>query len=90
VFLAQIAAGSTTVAEPHLLISDFGDVQAKPPIFILDQPVGFGDRLGMAANGTGESGQSRAYVSFTWDSVFGTYGGVATADVNNHLTDLQY
>ena len=90
VFLAQIAAGSTTVEEPHLLISAFGDVQAKPPIFILNQPVGFGDRLGMAANGTGESGQSRAYVSFTWDSVFGTYSGVATADVNNHLTNLQY
>ena len=90
VFLAQIAAGSTTVEEPRLLISDFGDVQAKSPIFILDQPVGFGDRLGMAANGTGESGQSRAYVSFTWDSVFGTYSGVATADVNNHLTNLQY
>jgi hypothetical protein len=90
VFLAQIAPGSTTVEEPHLLISDFGDVQASPPIVIPNQPAWFGDRLGIAANGTGETGQSRAYVSFTWDSVFGTYSGVSSADVNNHLTNLQY
>jgi hypothetical protein len=90
VFLAQIALGTTTVEAPHLLTSDFGDVQASPPIVIADQPVGFGDRLGIAANGTGVSGQSRAYVGFTWDSVFGTYAGVASADVNNHLTNLQY
>jgi len=90
VFLAQIAPGATTVEKPRLLISDFGDVQARPPIFILDQPAGFGDRLGIAANGTGEPGQRRVYVSFTWDSVFGTYSGVSSADVNNHLTNLQY
>jgi hypothetical protein len=57
---------------------------------IADQPVGFGDRLGIAANGTGVSGQSRAYVGFTWNSVFGVYAGVDSADVNNHLTNLQY
>ena len=90
VFLAQIAPGTTTVEAPHLLTSGFGDVQASPPIVILDQPVGFGDRLGIAANGTGVSGQSRAYVGFTWDSVFGVYAGVDSADVNNHLTNLQY
>ena len=90
VFLAQIAPGSTIVAEPHLLISDFGDVQATPPISVPDQPLGFGDRLALAASGTGESGQSRAYVGFTWDSVFGTYNGISSVDVNNHLTNLQY
>jgi hypothetical protein len=90
VFLAQIAPGTTTVEEPHLLTSDFGDVQASPPIVIFGQPVAFGDRIGIAANGTGVSGQSRAYVGFTWDSVFGIYAGVNSADVNNHLTNVQY
>jgi hypothetical protein len=90
VFLAQIAPGTTTVEEPHLLTSAFGDVQASPPIVTFGQPVAFGDRLGIAANGTGVSGQSRAYLGFTWDSVFGVYAGVNSADVNNHLTNLQY
>jgi hypothetical protein len=90
VFLAQIAPGTTTVEAPHLLTADFGDVQASPPIVMVNQPVGFGDRLGMAANGTGVSGQSRAYVGFTWNSVFGVYAGVDSADVNNHLSNLQY
>jgi hypothetical protein len=78
------------VEAPHLLTADFGDVQASPPIVMVNQPVGFGDRLGMAANGTGVSGQSRAYVGFTWNSVFGVYAGVDSADVNNHLSNLQY
>jgi hypothetical protein len=90
VFLAQIPPGSTSVDAPKLLISDFGDVQASPPIVVLDQPAGFGDRLGIAVGGTGESGQSRVYVGFTWDSVFGVYDGVSSPDVNNHLTNLQY
>jgi hypothetical protein len=89
-YLAQIAAGSTTAESPQLLTSDFADVQASPPISSPTQPVGFGDRLGIAAAGTGAIGQSRAYVGFTWNSVFGTYGGVPSADVNNHLTDVRY
>jgi hypothetical protein len=90
VFLAQVAAGSTAVGAPQLLTSDFGDVQASPPIVVLDQPTGFGDRLGLAAGGTGTAGESHAYVAFTWDSVFGNYGGVPSADVNNHLTAVSY
>lgn len=90
VFLAQVAAGSTAVGTAELLTSGFGDVQASSPISVLDQPTGFGDRLGLAAAGTGTAGQSHAYVGFTWNSVFGTYGGVASADVNNHLTVFSY
>jgi len=90
VFLAQIAPGSTIVEKSHLLISDFGDVLATPPISVQDQPEGFGDRLALAASGMGEPGQSRAYVGFTWDSVFGVYEGISSADVNNQLTNLQY
>lgn len=90
VFLAQVAPGSTTVGTPHLLTSGVGDVQATSPISVEDQPPGFTDRLGLAAAGTGTVGQSHAYVGFTWNSVFGTYGGVPSADVNNHLTLFSY
>jgi hypothetical protein len=44
----------------------------------------------LAVTGTGIVGQSTAYVSFTWTSVAGTYNGVPSADVNNHLTTFQY
>jgi hypothetical protein len=90
VFLAQIVPGSTVVGDPRLLTSDFADVQATSPIGVLDQPAGFSDRLGLAASGTGTAGQSHAYVGFTWNSVFGAYGGVPSADVNNHLTVFSY
>jgi hypothetical protein len=89
-FLAQIAPGTTTVGTPHRLTSAFADVQASPPISLADQPVFFGDRMGIAVTGTGTAGESHAYVSFTWDSVAGTYNGVPSADVNNHLTSFQY
>jgi hypothetical protein len=82
--------GSTTVGTPQLLTAGVGDVQATSPISVQDQPPGFSDRLGLAAAGTGTVGQSHAYVAFTWNSVFGTYGGVPSADVNNHLTLFSY
>ncbi len=90
VFLAQIAPGTTTVGAPQRLTSAFADVQASPPISLQNQPEFFGDRIGIAATGTGVAGQSRAYISFTWDSVGGTYDGVPSKDVNNHLTTFQY
>jgi len=90
VYLVQIAPGSTTVGTPQLLTSGVGDVQATSPIGVQDQPPGFSDRLGLAAAGTGAVGHSHAYVGFTWNSVFGTYGGVPSADVNNHLTLFSY
>ena len=90
VFLAQVAPGTTAVGTPQKLTTGFGDVQATSPIAVLDQPPGFGDRLGLAAGGTGTAGQSHAYVGFTWNSVFGTYGGVPSVDVNNHLAAFIY
>lgn len=90
VFLAQILPGTTSVATPHLLTSAFADVQASPPISLGAQPTFFGDRIGIAVTGTGTVGESHAYVSFTWNSVAGTYDGVSSADVNNHLTRFQY
>jgi hypothetical protein len=90
VFLAQIAPGTTTVGKPQLLTSAFADPQAEPPTFVLFQPNALGDRLGLTAAGTGAAGQSHAYVTFTWNSVFGTYNGVPSVDTNNHLSAFQY
>ncbi|HSZ62240.1 MAG TPA: hypothetical protein VK828_10605 [Terriglobales bacterium] len=90
VFLAQIAPGTTSVGTPHLLTSAsiYANTTAAIPTQL--EPVGLGDRIGLAAAGTGTAGQSHAYVGFTWNSVFGTYGGVSLPDMNNHLTFLQY
>ena len=90
VFLAQIVPGTTSPGKPQLLTAASADAQASSPVITFLAPAGFGDRLGLAVAGTGTSGQSRAYVGFTWNSVFGTYGGVPMPDMNNHLTLLQY
>lgn len=90
VFLAQIAPGTTTVGNSKLLTSAFADPQAEPPASVLLQPAALGDRLGLAAAGVGTARQSRAYVTFTWNSVFGIYGGVPSVDTNNHLSVFQY
>jgi hypothetical protein len=90
VFLAQIVPGTSSVGTPQLLTSAFADVQATPPISFDAQPQFFGDQIGIAVTGTGVVGQSTAYVSFTWNSVAGTYDGVSSPDVNNHLTTFQY
>ena len=90
VFLAQIVPGTTSVGTPNLLTSAsiYPNTTAAIPTQL--EPLGLGDRIGLAAAGTGTAGQSHAYVGFTWNSVFGTYGGTALPDMNNHLTFLQY
>jgi hypothetical protein len=88
IFLAQVAPGTTTVGKPHLLTSASADAQASSPLLTQFAPSGFGNRIGLAAAGT--AGRSHAYITFTWNSVFGTYGGVPMPDMNNHLTLLQY
>ena len=90
VFLAQVQPGTTAVGKAQLLTSALADAAAESPVQVLFAPVAFGNRIGLAAVGTGTSGQSRAYVGFTWNSVFGSYGGVAMPDMNNHLAQFQY
>jgi hypothetical protein len=90
VFLAQIAPGTTTVGTPQLLTSAVADPEAISPLSVQFEPTGLGDRIGLAAAGTGTGGQSRAYVTYTWNSVMGTYDGVPSADTNNHLLAFEY
>ena len=90
IFLAQVQAGTTTVSQTKLITTGFADAAAESPHQVLLSPAGFGDRLGLAAAGTGTLGQSRVYVGFTWNSVFGSYAGVPMPDMNNHLAQFQY
>jgi hypothetical protein len=90
VFLAQIAPGTTSVGTADLLTSASIYPNTTAAIPTQFEPLGLGDRIGLAAAGTGTAGQSHAYVGFTWNSVFGTYGGMVLPDMNNHLTFLQY
>jgi hypothetical protein len=91
--LRQIAAGSIVLGAANVLTT----VSTDPDAGIQDviEPGGegfinFGDRIGLAAAGTGTAGQSKIYVHYTWNNVFGTYNGIAQPDQNNTLIGVSY
>jgi hypothetical protein len=91
--LRQIAVGSTMLAPAQILTTHSTDPDAG--IQDLIEPDGegyinFGDRIGLAAAGTGTAGQSKAYVHYTWNNVFGAFNGTSQPDQNNTLLDLSY
>jgi hypothetical protein len=91
--LRQIAANSTTLGPASILTSNSTDPDSGVPDLI--EPGGqgyidFGDRLGLAVAGTGTLGQSRAYIHYTWNNVFGTYNGISQPDQNNTLLSVSY
>jgi hypothetical protein len=91
--LRQIAAGSTVLGSANILTAAFTDPDAGVPDLI--EPGGegvidFGDQIGLAATGTGTAGQSKVYVHYTWNNVFGTYSGTTQPDQNNTLLNLSY
>jgi len=87
VFLAQILPGQTTVSTPHQATSQlydgplggFNNTESLP-----------GNYLGIAAAGTGVTGQSAVYIHFTGSVADGTYNGVPFPVINNILTKFQY
>jgi hypothetical protein len=92
-FLNQIPAGSTTVGPGSILTSAANDPSSG--IADLTEPgaqgvVDFGDRMGIAAAGTGSKGQSRLYVHYTWNNVAGISNGVPQPDPNNTLVVFPY
>jgi hypothetical protein len=92
-FLNQIAAGSTTIGPINTLTSASTDPSSG--IADLTEPHGegvvdFGDRIGIAAAGTGAKGQSRVYVHYTWNNVAGISNGVSQPDSNNTLVPFSY
>jgi hypothetical protein len=91
--LRQIAVGSTAVGPSNILTASSTDPDAGVQDLI--EPGGegfidFGDRLGLAAAGTGATGQSKVYVHYTWNNVFGVFHGSAQPDQNNTLTGALY
>jgi hypothetical protein len=91
--LRQIPSGSTVIGSANVLTS--GSTDPDSGVQDLIEPGGqgyidFGDRIGLAAVGTGTTGQSRAYVHYTWNNVFGTYKGTPQPDQNNTLLGLSY
>lgn len=93
IHLRQIAAGSTALGSANVLTSMSTDPDAGIQDII--EPGGegfinFGDRIGLAAAGTGTAGQSKVYVHYTWNNVFGKFDGISDPDQNNTLTGFSY
>jgi hypothetical protein len=91
--LRQIAPGTTVPGPASILTTAFTDPDAG--IQDLIEPGGqgfiyFGDRIGFAAAGTGTAGESKAYVHYTWNNVFGMFNGTAQPDQNNTLLGFTY
>lgn len=91
--LRQIAPGATTLGTASVLTTDSTDPDSGVQDSI--EPGGglvinFGNRIGLAAAGTGTAGQSKVYVHYTWNNVFGTLNGTAQPDQNNTLIGASY
>jgi hypothetical protein len=91
--LRQIAAGSTTLGAANVLTPTSTDPDAG--IQDINEPgaggfIDFGDRIGLAAAGTGTAGQSKVYVHYTTTNVFGVFNGTNQPDQNNTLSSASY
>jgi hypothetical protein len=86
--LRQIAPGTTALGAATVLTASSTDPDSG--IQDLNENSGqgfidFGSRIGLAANGTGVAGQSKVYVHYTFNNVFGTFSGTTQPDQNNTL-----
>jgi hypothetical protein len=91
--LRQIVSGATVLGAAQVLTTPSTDPDAGIPDLI--EPGGqgfidFGDRIGLAAAGTGAAGLSKVYVHYTWTNVFGTFKGTAQPDQNGTLIGVSY
>ena len=91
--LRQIAPGSTVLTTASILTAVSTDPDAGVQNLIEpggEGVINFGDRIGLAAAGTGTAGQSEVYVHYTWNNVFGTFVGTSQPDQNNTLLSAAY
>ena len=85
IFLAQILPGSTLVSTPHRLTTKLYDAQFFGSFFS-----GYGDHIAITAAGTGNPGQSKAYIHYTGTPTDGIYNGHLFPIDTNTLTRFEY
>jgi len=91
-FLSQIPAGATAPNPAVALTSAATDPNVGIQNLVIEDAVNidFGDSIGLAVAGTGTKGQSRVYVHYTWNNVFGISNGTEQPDPNNTLVPFSY
>ena len=92
VFLSQIPAGATKPNPAIALTSASTDPNIGIQDLILQNAgnINFGDYIGLASAGTGSKAQSKIYVHYTWNNVFGISNGTQQPDQNNTLLLFSY
>ncbi len=90
--LSQIRAGSTTPQPAVALTSASTDPNVGIQNLIMQNAgnINFGDYIGLAVAGTGTKGQSKVYVHYTWNNVFGISNGTEQPDPSNTLVRFAY
>lgn len=92
IFFSQIPAGSTTPKPAVALTSAWTDPNVGIQNLVMQDAVNvdFGDYIGLAVAGTGTKGQSKVYVHYTWNNVFGISNGTEQPDPDNTLVSFSY
>ena len=89
IFLAQVPPGQTTVGAINQVTSQLYDGPTGFLQFDQGDPAACCDYIGVAAAGTGKSGQSHVYIHYT-GSVGGTFNGQKFPIYTNMLTKFDY
>jgi hypothetical protein len=91
-FLSQIPAGATRPKPAVALTSASTDPNVGIQDLVMQNAtnINFGDYIGLAVEGTGTKGQSKVYVHYTWNNVFGISNGTNQPDPNNTLVPFSY
>jgi hypothetical protein len=91
-FLSQIPADSTSPKPAVVLTSASTDPNVGIQNLVKPNAanINFGDYIGLAVRGTGTKGQSKVYVHYTWNNVFGISNGTSQPDPNNTLVPFSY
>ena len=91
IFVSQIPAGSTTAGTAKAISAAATDLNVGIQDFVVRNGIqDVGLQIGLASAGTGTTGQSKLYVHYTWNNVFGISNGTKQPDQNNTLIPFSY
>ncbi len=90
IFLAQVLPGTTTVGTINQVTTSLYDGQPGCFADAGQQPLDCGYQIGVAAAGTGQSGQSHVYIHFNGSTANGSFNGQAFPIYTNTLTQFDY